>query len=92
MIVKLNLNDVVRFKLTDHGKNIYFHQHDELNNLLQAKGLKTLECRYPEVDEDGYSKMQLWMFIELYSNHIGMAKPNVIEPIDLLFECEVQNE
>ena len=92
MVTRINLNDVVSFKLTDYGKDIYFHQHDELNEFIKAKGLKPLECRYPKVDEDGYTKMQLWQFFELYGNHIGIAKPNVIEPLDLLFECEVQNE
>ena len=92
MLAKINLNDIVRFKLTDHGKDIYFHQYDELNEFLKEKGVKPLGNRYPKVDEEGYSKMQLWQFIELYGDHIGMAKPNVIEPLDLLFECEVQNE
>ena len=92
MNIKINLNDVVRFKLTDHGKDIYFHQYDELNEFLKEKGAEPIGSRYPKEDEEGYSKMQLWQFIELYGNHMGMAKPNVIEPLDLLFECEVQNE
>lgn len=87
MEAKINLNDVVKFKLTDHGKDIYFHQYDELNELLRTKGLKPLGNRYPKVDEEGYTEMQLWQFIELFGNHIGITKPNVIEPLELLFEC-----
>lgn len=91
MSIAINLNEFVKFKLTDHGKDIYFHQYDGLNESLKAKGLRRLEPAYPEVDENGYSKMQLWSFIELYGSYIGMTKPNVIEPLELIFESETQN-
>lgn len=42
----------------------------------------------PEVDKDGYSEMQLWCFIELYGQHIGMGKRGVIEHFDLIFDIE----
>ena len=87
MIVKLNLNDQVKFKLTDRGKDIYFHQYDDLNEYLkQKKGKKHFSQQMPKVDNDGYTKMQLWAFMELYGNHIGITKPNVIEPLNLYFE------
>lgn len=38
MEVKINLNQWVKFKLTDYGKNIYYHRFDELNKYLEAKG------------------------------------------------------
>ena len=88
MIVKVNLNDYVNFKLTDRGKDIYFHQYDDLNEYLKQKtGQKPFSQQMPEVDNDGYTKMQLWAFIELYGKHIGMTKPNVIEPLNLYFEA-----
>ena len=82
---KLNLNDPVRFKLTDHGKDIYYHQYDELN---ERKGKQVIKPHYPEVDDEGYVSMQLWSFIELYGPYIGLAKENVIEPLDLEFEVK----
>ena len=86
MIVKVNLNDLVKFKLTDRGKDIYFHQYDELNEYLKQKiGVKPFGQQMPDVDDHGYTKMQLWEFIELYGKYIGMAKQNVIEPLNLYF-------
>ena len=77
----INLNDNVRFKLTDLGREIYYHQCDD----LIAKGVK-IRPEYPEEDADGYASMQLWDFVELYGPHIGMAKQNVIEPLNLIVD------
>ena len=78
---KLNLNHFVKVKFTNHGKDIYYHQYDELNKIMEARGVRPLTPTYPEVDENGYSTMQLWSFIQLYGPHIGMALPNVIEDL-----------
>ena len=75
----INLNDNVRFKLTDLGREIYYHQFDD----LIATGVQ-LRTKYPEEDADGYVSMPLWQFVELYGPHIGMAKQNVIEPLNLI--------
>ena len=77
----INLNDNVRFKLTDLGREIYYHQCDD----LIAKGVQ-IRPEYPEEDADGYASMQLWEFVELYGPHIGMAKQNVIEPLNLIVD------
>ena len=88
---KINLNDTVRFKLTDFGKDIYYHQFDELNEELKTKGISPFKPEMPKVDADGFTSMQLWCFIELYGSHIGMARPNVIEPLDIYFEEKTEN-
>ena len=77
----LNFNDAIKVKLTDHGKDIYYHQ---LDDLIKA-GVK-LTPRMPKVDADGYTEFQLWTFIQLYGQYIGMALPNVIEPIDIVID------
>lgn len=77
----INLNDKVRFKLTDLGRKIYYHQFDD----LIAKGVQ-IQPKYPEEDADGYASMLLWEFVEIYGQHIGMARQNVIEPLNLIFE------
>ena len=77
----INLNDKVRFKLTDLGREIYYHQYDD----LIAIGVQ-IRPEYPEEDADGYASMQLWGFVELYGPHIGMAKQNVIEPLNLIVD------
>ena len=35
MTVRINLNEWVKVKLTDHGKEIYYHRYDEVNKRLQ---------------------------------------------------------
>ncbi len=77
----ISLNDKVRFKLTDLGRKIYYHQFDD----LIAKGVQ-IRPKYPEEDADGYTSMLLWEFVEIYGQHIGMARQNVIEPLNLIVE------
>lgn len=87
--MRLNLNDNIKVKLTEHGKDIYYHQYDRTNKLL---GREVCKPSYPEVDEDGYTTFQLWCFIELYGIHMGMTLPNVIEPLDIVFDAPTIEE
>lgn len=81
--MKINLNDFVKVKLTDLWKDIYYHRCDKLNEHIKKQGGSPITPHMPKVDSEGKTKFQLWDFIQLYGNHIGMAKPNVIEPLDL---------
>lgn len=80
---KLNLNDVIRVKLTDFGKDIYYHQFDDLNSWIRSNGGKPIERMYPKVDDEGYSEFQLWKFMKLYGTYMEMAAPNVVEPLNI---------
>lgn len=72
----INLNDWVKVKLTDHGKDIYYHQYDELNEKsVQLHGRNVIEPSMPKVDADGYTTFQLWCLIELYGPHMHMGRP-----------------
>lgn len=86
---KLNLNDHIKVKLNDLGKDIYYHQYDSLIEIMNSRGVRPISPSYPPVDKDGYSTMQLWYFIELYGPHIGMTKPNVTE--DLFIYIDERN-
>lgn len=79
---KINLNEIVKVKLTPLGAEIYYKQFDELNKQYEREICKP---QMPQIDKDGYTEFQLWHFIELYGQHIGMCKPNVIEPLDILY-------
>ena len=79
----INLNDFVKVKLTDLGKDIYYHRFDQVNEYIKKRGGNLITPHMPKVDSEGKTKIQLWDFIELYGDYIGMAKPNVIEPLDL---------
>lgn len=76
---KLNLNHFVKVKFTDHGKDIFYHQYDELNKIMEARGVRPLTPEYPKIDESGYSTMQLWHFMNLFGPHIFNGAPAVIK-------------
>ena len=84
---KLYWNDTIKVKLTDYGKDIYYHQYDH----LIERGIK-IERLHAEVDEDGYSKFQLWSFMHLYGEYIGLAMPNVVEDISFYIDDNDLNE
>lgn len=81
---KINLNETIKVKLTPYGAEIYYKQFDELN---KQRGREICKPHMPRIDKDGYTEFQLWHFMELYGEHIGMCKPNVIDPIEIVL-CE----
>ena len=81
---KINLNDRIKVKLTPLGAEIYYHQCDDVNKKIKENGGTELEPIMPQIDKDGYTEFQLWHFMELYGKHIGMCKPNVISPLDIV--------
>lgn len=81
---KINLNDRVRVKLTPLGAEIYHHQFDDVDKKIKENGGTGFEPMMPQIDKDGYTEIQLWHFMELYGEHIGMCKPNVIKPLDIV--------
>lgn len=81
--VIINLNETVKVKLTNFGKEIFYHQYDFLN---ERCGKEVIKPSFPKTDEDGYTSFQLWGFIELYGAHIGIGKKNVIEPLEIVYE------
>lgn len=84
--VRINLNEFVKFKLTDYGKDIYYHQYDEINETIKRRGGAILKPEMPKVDADGYTEMQLWAFMQLYGPHTGMAMENYISPLEIIYE------
>ena len=78
---KINLNDTIKVKLTPYGAEIYYKQFNKLNKQYEKEICKP---HMPQIDKDGYTEFQLWHFIELYGEHIGMCKPNVIDPIEII--------
>ena len=72
----LNLNDIIKVKLTDAGMDIYYHHWDEFNARC---GQEIIKPSYPIVDEDGFVKFQLWYFMEIYGRHMSLTSPQFIE-------------
>lgn len=83
---KLNLNCVIKVKLTDYGKDIFYHQYDELNKYVIKNSRNFIKPRFPDVDSEGYTKFQLWDFMHIYGKYMMLAEPNVIEPLNIYIE------
>ena len=81
---KLNINDIIKVKLTDLGKDIFYHQYDELN---KRYGREVIKPRFPGVDEDGFTKIQLWHFMNIYGPHIWNGCKPFIEN-NAIYICE----
>lgn len=81
--IRINLNEPIKVKLTDWGKEIYYHQYDRINQIV---GREACKPSFPKEDENGYAEFQLWCFMELYGECMGMTLPNVIEPIEIVYE------
>ena len=81
-IQKINLNETIKVKLTPYGAEIYYKQFDELNKQYAREICKS---QMPRIDKEGYTEFQLWHFIELYGQHIGICKQNVIKPLDIVY-------
>ncbi len=80
--IRINLNEPIKVKLTQLGKDIYYHQFDSLN---KAIGEEICKPSYPVEDEDGYAEFQLWDFMNLYGDFMGVGLPNVIDPIEIVY-------
>lgn len=78
---KLNWNCSVKVKLTDFGKNIYYHRFDRL-----IEGGADINRLEPREDENGYCSFQLWDFMHLYGGYIGMCLPEVVETINFYID------
>lgn len=85
--IKIHLNDVIKIKLTDYGKDIYYHQYDIVNERNKANGRTLIKPKMPDVDAEGYTRMLLWEFMELFGphTHFGDTK-NYIDPIEIIKE------
>ena len=79
--IHVSMNSVIKVKLTEFGKMIYFHQYDYLNDQY---GKELIKPAMPKVDEEGYTRFSLWKFMSLYGQFTDIDKPNVISPIEII--------
>ena len=69
--MKINLNDYVWVKLTEHGKKIHKERYDEL--VRMTGGLWKYEYEPVKEDEDGWSRWQFWCLMEAFGAHVSMG-------------------
>lgn len=79
----INLNDNILVKLNDRGKDIFYHQFDKILHEFPESGIKR---HMPVVDENGYTEFQIWRFMELYGEHIGMGNLPILENYNVIYK------
>lgn len=87
-MITVNLNEIIKVKFTDYGRDIYYHRFDDLIN----RGALCLKPSYPKVDEDGYSEIQLWEFMQIFGPHIRMGMTEVVTESNSIYLDECGND
>jgi repressor LexA len=78
--MRFNINETVRVKLNEDGLRILEARHTEL---YQHIGLDR-PFAPPQVDDEGYSRFQLWTLMREFGPHIRMGmKPPFDTTIDI---------
>lgn len=73
--MRFNINEIVRVKLTDHGRAVHAADHAMFwASLASSKGIKTPEYQPPKEDADGWSKWQLWDLMGTFGAHTGLCR------------------
>lgn len=76
----INLNDTIKIKLKDVGRDILNAWCEELERDIRARFDRShlsyaLELpERPQPDKDGYFSFQLWEFAHIFGNHCHMGK------------------
>lgn len=65
-MIEYNLNKTVYVKLNSVGRDIYKNYIQDLNSNLSTE---------PKVNENGYTKFQLWDLIHIFGEYIGLGLP-----------------
>lgn len=60
----VNLNEFIKVKLTDKGKEIYRNYYNDIDD----EYVPTLD-----IDEEGFCKFQLWRFMQIFGEHFCMG-------------------
>ena len=82
----LNLNATIKVKLTPKGVDIFYRQHDKLNKYLKSIGGLPIKSFMPQIDEEGYTKLQLWRFMEIYGEHLELGMSAIIDGLNIYIE------
>ncbi len=84
VILRFNVNEKVRVKLTEQGRAALAANHAELVRWTGTEWRDPPAYQPPIEDADGYSKWQLWVLMQELGPHLRLGGPqlfvnNVIE-------------
>lgn len=89
--ISFNVNDYVKVKPTQRGKEIIQADYEQIcaiyEQICAISPDVNINNIYP-IDKDGYLKIQLWCFMELFGPHFANGAPLLIEGNEILFEVE----
>ncbi len=71
MNIPFNMNDYVRVKLTDKGREIHKKTWTSL--------VPRMKYNPPKEDKDGWSEWQLWVLMQEFGAHIAMGIESPLE-------------
>ena len=79
--VKFNVNDYIKVKLNKSGIDLMRQNHNKIFGDFSSDLLDKYTFQEPEVDEKGYTKFQMWHFMDEFG-HVGMGVFNGLRPYD----------
>lgn len=83
--MKINLNHIIKVKLTDLGNKIYEdYLQNEYKSLSHYPGLAAVRLE-KEKDQDGYIHFQLWEFMHIFGEHFYVGSEAVTEHNEIIF-------
>ena len=82
--MKINLNDMIKVKLTEFGKQVHTQRYASIN-LQIGRILFSMEEAMPKIDSEGYTQYQLWDFMNIFGPYMQLGTPEVIAPLDIEF-------
>lgn len=77
--VETNLNDYVKVKLNEHGREIH-------RKFWEPYCGKNLPYKYPEVDSEGYSKFQIHEFMLTFGSECSIGSSPFCEGNNILIQ------
>lgn len=80
---QVNLNDYVKFKLTDSGNKIIEKYRLKLSEMINQEVSRDVVVK---TDENGFEYMTLWEFMKVFGDHFHNGANPVVEDNNLLFD------
>jgi len=81
-MMKFNINDYVKVKLTPFGVEILARKHAELKKEYPSLH----EFKMPVIDSEGYTKYQMWHLMQDFGDCLGFGTLPFETTIDIEFK------
>ena len=88
MLHAFNINNWIKVKLTDKGREIL---QNYWNRICSKFPQLDPDPSYfaTHTDADGYTRFQLWEFMQIFGEHLCLGSPLYVENNEILFEMSI---